>query len=89
MLALWPGFSVVGKIIPEAKKPVPAAAAALTMTGLVPVDVRVTDFVTAVFSGTLPNERELALTFSVGIAAFNCKAKLFVTETALAVRATD
>ena len=47
MLALWPGFSVVGKIIPEAKKPVPAAVAALTMTGLVPVDVMVTDFVTA------------------------------------------
>ena len=45
--------------------------AALTVTGPVPVEVKVTDFVAAVFTVTLPNERLAALTLKVAVGAFN------------------
>ena len=58
-------------------KPVPVSVAVLTVTGAVPVDVKVTDCgVAAVFTTTLPNARLVTLTVSVGTAAFNCRAKL-------------
>ena len=37
------GFSVTGKLAPETVKPVPPMAAALTCTGAVPVEVKLTD----------------------------------------------
>jgi len=36
------GFSVTGKLVPERVKPAPLMAAAVTCTGAVPVEVRVT-----------------------------------------------
>jgi hypothetical protein len=39
-LAVWPGFSVNGKLAPEAVYPVPAIVAPVTVTGAVPVDAR-------------------------------------------------
>ena len=67
----------------------PDTVAELIVTATVPVDVRVTDFVAAVFSVTLPNERLPELTLKAAAAAFNCKAKLLVTVPALADIATD
>jgi hypothetical protein len=60
-------------------------AAALIVTGAVPVDVRTTDCVAPVSTSILPNPTFVALTLSVGTAAFNCRAKVFDTVPALAV----
>jgi hypothetical protein len=45
------------------------------VTATVPVDVNVTDFVTAESTVTFPNDTLLVLTLSVDIAAFSCNAK--------------
>jgi hypothetical protein len=57
-------------------KPVPVKAAELRVTGAVPLEVNVTDFVIGEFNATLPNERLVALRLKDGVEAFNCKAKL-------------
>ena len=85
----WPGFSVLGKVVPDTEKPVPVTMTAVTFTAVVPVDVSVTDFVAAVFSFTVPNDSLEALMLSVEIAAFNCRATLFETPLADAVSVTD
>ena len=56
------GFSVTGKLPPTIVKPVPVIAAVFTVTGAVPVDVSVNDWVVAVFTVTLPKLRLAALT---------------------------
>ena len=53
----WPGSSLAGKLAPEKEKPAPARTPELTVTGAVPVEVRVNDCVTAVLATTLPNVR--------------------------------
>jgi hypothetical protein len=50
-------------------KPLPVIVAEFTVTGAVPVDVRVRDCVVAVFTVTLPKLRLAALTASCGLAA--------------------
>jgi hypothetical protein len=50
-------------------KPDPEIAAELTVTGVVPVDVRVNDCVVAVFSVTLPKLKLAALTANCGFVA--------------------
>ncbi len=51
---------------PDIVKPVPVSAAELMVTGAVPVEVKVTDCVDAVFTVTLPNVRLAALTVNCG-----------------------
>ena len=51
---VWPGARVVGRLAPEIEKPVPDSDAALTVTGMVPVDERTTGCETGEFTGTLP-----------------------------------
>jgi hypothetical protein len=46
-------------------------AGALTVTATAPVDVKITDWVTAVFTVTSPKATLLALMLSVDAAAFN------------------
>ena len=88
-VACWPGFNVIGKVAPEIAKPAPVTAAALTVTGAVPVEVKVTGWgVAAVFSTTLPNAKLVVLMVSAGTAAFNCRAKVLDTLPALAVIVT-
>jgi len=82
------GFKVIGKVIPETVKPVPATVAALTVTATVPVEDRVSVCVAGVFTLTLPNTILPVLTPSVGIPAPNCNAKVFATLPALAVSVT-
>ena len=68
---------MVGNVAPDIVKPLPVSVAALIVTGAVPLEVKVTDCgVAAVFTTTLPKARLVALTLSVGTAAFNCRAKL-------------
>ena len=71
----WLGLSLTGKLPPETENPAPAIVAELTVTATVPVDVNVTDFVTAESTVTFPNDTLLVLTLSVDIAAFSCNAK--------------
>jgi hypothetical protein len=50
------------------EKPAPLIAAEFTVTAEEPVEVRVTDFVTAEFTATLPKLKEVALSVSCGLA---------------------
>ena len=84
-IAVWPGFKVSGKVAPEMEKPVPVTVAALTATGAVPVEVRVSDRVAGVFNATLPKAMLVALMFKVGVAALSCREKLSVALPAVAV----
>jgi hypothetical protein len=85
----WPGFNVTGKAAPDTVNPVPVTVAALTVTAEVPVEVKVTDFVTGVFTATLPNDRLLALTPRVVVTAFSCNAKVLDTPPVLAASVAD
>lgn len=83
------GFRVTGNETPDMVKPVPVSAAALMVTGAVPVDVSVTDFFEAVCRATLPKLTLLALTLRVGTAATSCSGKLPELLFADAVNCTD
>ena len=69
-------------------KPDPLTVAALTVTVAVPAEVKVTDWVAGVFKSTSPKAMVVALIANVGTAAPNCRAKVFATLPALAVRVT-
>ncbi len=84
-----PGFRVTGKLPPATEKPVPDAVAAVIVTAAVPFDVTVTDFVIAVPTETLPNEREVALKPSVAVAASSCRAIALELLPVDAVRVAD
>ena len=66
-----PGFSVTGKFPPVTEKPVPEMESELMVSAAVPLEVSVSDFVTAVPTDTFPNASEVALRLSDGTAAFN------------------
>jgi hypothetical protein len=57
-----PEFNVAGKVAPEIEKPLPLALTVLTVTGELPVEVKVTGCDTAVFTRTLPNPIDVAFT---------------------------
>ncbi len=84
-IAVCPGFSVTGKLIPESANPVPATDAALMVSGAVPDEVRVTVLVVVVFSATVPNATLVLLNVSPGAVAFNVSAKVFDTPPDVAV----
>ena len=71
MVADWLGFRVVGKpLLAETMvKPVPVMEAELTVTGEVPVEVRVIDWVVGELTVTLPKLRLAVLTESCGLSA--------------------
>ena len=62
-------MSVTGRLPPTMEKPVPVMAAELTVTGEVPVDVNVTDWVVDVFTVTLPKLRLAVLSVNCGLGA--------------------
>jgi hypothetical protein len=74
---------VAGNFPPEIENPVPVIEAELIVTATVPLEVTVTDFVTAVPSATLPNDSDVALRLNADAAAFSCIAKLWDEEFAL------
>ena len=65
----WVGLSVAGRLPLTIVKPAPVIAAEVTVTGDVPVDVNVNDFVVDVFTVTLPKFRAASLTANCGLVA--------------------
>ena len=63
------GFSVKGKVAPETVNPVPLTLAALTITGAVPVEDRIIDWVAGEFTRTSPKEMLVALMLNVATPA--------------------
>jgi hypothetical protein len=63
------GLSVTGKLPPTIAKPVPVIAAEFTVTGEVPVEVSVNDWVVDVFTVTLPKLKVAALMVNCGLGA--------------------
>jgi len=80
---------VSGKVAPETAKPEPTTLAALTVTGVEPVDLRVTDWVAGVPRTTLPKATVVALMLSNAELGPNCKAKPADTPPAAAVSEAD
>jgi hypothetical protein len=79
---------VSGKVAPKTVKPAPATVAALMVTADVPVEDRVSVWLVAVFTLTLPTERLAGLTLNVATPAFSCRPNVVVTLPALAVNVT-
>lgn len=77
---------MAGKLPPETENPVPEAESELIVTGAVPLEVTVTDFVTAVPTETFPKAIDVEPNVSAGTAAFNCRAALIEEEFELAVK---
>jgi len=71
-VAVWLGFSVSGKVIPDMLKPAPLRLPLLMISGVAPLDVRVTGSIAVVLMSTLPNATFVALRVSAGTAAFSC-----------------
>jgi hypothetical protein len=67
-VSVWPGFKVTGNVGPESVNPVPLNVPEFTVTGAVPVEVKVTGCVDVVFTVTLPNVRLAVLTVNCGFA---------------------
>jgi hypothetical protein len=60
----------------------------LIVTGALPVDVKITEYVTAVFAITSPNDMLAVFMLNVDIAAFNSRTKLSEALAALAISVT-
>jgi hypothetical protein len=67
-----PGFSVAGRLTPEAENPLPVTVREFTVTGAVPLEVKVTVWVVGLFTTTPPNETLVAFRVSVGVPALSC-----------------
>ncbi len=63
------GFNVTGRLPLTIVKPVPVMVAEFTVTGAVPVEDSVNDFVVPVFTVTLPKLKLVALTVNCGFGA--------------------
>lgn len=85
-VAVSPGFRVRGNVAPEAAKPAPLSVAALTVTGAVPVDDRVTACVAEALTSTSPKSKLPALTLRTEVTAFNCSANVSALLPTFAVR---
>jgi hypothetical protein len=81
-----PGFSVTGNETPDAPKPVPDRVAAVKVTGAVPLDVMLTDWVAGVFRSTSPKATLAALMVRVGVVAFRVRERDFEIPPDVAVR---
>jgi hypothetical protein len=80
---------VTGKLPPETEKPVPEIESELIVTATVPLDVTVTDFVTAVPTDTLPNDSDVAFRVRAGVAALSCRETACEVLPVVAVSVTD
>jgi hypothetical protein len=87
-VAVWLGFNVSGKFAPETVKPDPVTEAAFTVTGALPVEDKVNEFVAGVFTFTFPKDTLEALMFSVGTVDPSCRENVCATLAALAVSVT-
>lgn len=83
--SVWPGDSVAGRPSLGIEKPVPVRDAALTVTGMVPVDERISVCVVAEPTETLPKVIFEALIPKIAVAAPSSTLKVCATPPALAV----
>jgi len=80
---------VVGNVPPETEYPVPVIESELTVAATEPLEVTVTDFVTAVPTETLPNDSEVVLRLSAADAALSCSETALVLLPAVTVSVAD
>jgi hypothetical protein len=80
---------MAGKLPPETVNPVPVIESEFIVTAIVPLDVTVTDLVTAVPTETLPNESDDAFRLSACVAAFSCSETALELPPVVAVSVTD
>lgn len=78
------GFNVTGNDAPDIVKPVPVSAAALMVTGVVPVDVSVNDCDVGVLTMTLPKAMLPGLMLRVATDGTNCRANTLETPLSVA-----
>ena len=71
-VAVCPGFSVNGALIPDTENPAPVTETPLMVSPAVPDDVTVTDWLVAVFSRSVPKARLVELRLRPAVAAFSC-----------------
>lgn len=76
---------MTGSVAPDTLYPAPLTAAEFTVTGTLPVELRVTVWLAAAFTFTLPKARLAALNVRAGVAAVSCTVAVFDTLFALAV----
>jgi hypothetical protein len=69
-------------------KPLPVTAAALMVTGALPVDVRISVCVAGEFRFTVPKAIVVVFVLSIAVAVPSCSAKVVATLLALAVSVT-
>lgn len=84
-VSVWPGDNVTGRPPPAIEKPVPVSDAALTVTGIVPVEESTSGCVIAEFTGTLPKATLDVLTPKTAVAAPSWTLNVCATPPALAV----
>jgi hypothetical protein len=84
-VAVRPGFKVSGKAAPETENPVPLTVAEFTVTGAVPVELRVSVFTEVEPTATLPKDMVPELMLSVGTDASSSRLKVVELLFALAV----
>ena len=87
--SVFPGLNVAGRLPAEAEKPVPVTVTEFTVTGAVPLEVRVTVCVVEVFTPTAPKAMLVVLKVSAGVAAFSCSETVFEVLPVAAVRVAD
>jgi hypothetical protein len=73
-VAVCPGFSVKGVLIPDSENPAPVTETPLMVSAAVPDEVTVTDWLVAVFSRSVPKARLVELRLRPAVAAFSCNA---------------
>jgi len=83
-VAVLPAVRVTGKVTPEMLNPVPVTVALLIVSVAVPEDFNVSDFVTAVFTGTSPKATLEALRLSSAFATFSVTAVVLDAVAAVA-----
>lgn len=82
-------MSFAGRLTDEEEKPAPDTETELIVTAAVPLEVRVTVCVVELLTTTAPNEMELALMLSAGVAAFSWRTTDFDELPAVAVSVAD
>jgi hypothetical protein len=75
-IALWPGFNVIGRVVPTIVKPVPDNVAAVIEMGKLPDAVAINDCVTGLLRAVVPKEMWVELKFSAEPLAISCNAKV-------------
>ena len=69
-IIVWPGSNLTGGVIPDNVNPSPVALTALIVTGAVPTDVKVKDWVADEFTRTKPKAMLVELKLRVAAAVF-------------------